>query len=71
MEFWRNSIREGMTVIDVGANAGVYTFSAAHRVGKTGKVIAIEPFSQCIQLLEETCRVNQFSWVYPCRRSGQ
>lgn len=66
MEFWRNSIREGMTVIDVGANAGVYTFSAAHRVGKTGKVIAIEPFSQCIQLLEETCRVNQFSWVYPC-----
>ena len=67
MEFWRHSIREGMTVIDVGANAGVYTFSAAHRVGKTGKVIAIEPFSQCIQLLEETCRVNQFSWVYPCR----
>jgi FkbM family methyltransferase len=67
MEFWRNSIREGMTVIDVGANAGVYTFSAAHRVGNTGKVIAIEPFSQCIQLLEETCRVNQFSWVYPCR----
>jgi FkbM family methyltransferase len=67
MEFWRNSIQEGMTIIDVGANAGVYTFSAANRVGKTGKVIAIEPFSQCIQLLEETCRVNQLSWVYPCR----
>jgi FkbM family methyltransferase len=67
IEFWRSSIREGMTIIDVGANAGVYTFSAANRVGKTGKIIAIEPFSQCIQLLEETCRINQFAWVYPCR----
>lgn len=66
IEFWRNQIQPGMTVIDVGANVGVYTFSAAHRVGSQGRVLAIEPFSGCIRCLRETCRVNQFSWVTVC-----
>jgi FkbM family methyltransferase len=63
MEFWRSWLKPGMTVIDVGANAGVYTFSAATRVGSGGKVIAIEPFPACVGYLEETCRVNKFDWV--------
>jgi FkbM family methyltransferase len=63
MEFWRGWLKPGMTVIDVGANAGVYAFSAATRVGSEGKVIAIEPFPACVGYLEETCRVNQFDWV--------
>jgi FkbM family methyltransferase len=66
IEFWRNNIQEGMTIIDVGANAGVYAFSAAKRVGATGKVLAIEPFSECVNYLNETCRVNQFDWVNVC-----
>jgi FkbM family methyltransferase len=63
MEFWRDRLKQGMTVIDVGANAGVYTFSAATRVGAEGKVIAIEPFPACVGYLQETCRVNQLDWV--------
>lgn len=63
MEFWRSQIQPGMTVIDVGANVGVYTFSAASRVGKDGCVIAVEPFSGCVRCLEETCRINDFSQV--------
>jgi FkbM family methyltransferase len=66
IEFWRNGIQAGMTVIDVGANAGVYTFSAAQKVGETGLVLAIEPFSQCVAYLNETCRVNQLDWVKIC-----
>ncbi|NJK60331.1 MAG: glycosyltransferase family 4 protein [Oscillatoriales cyanobacterium SM2_1_8] len=31
LEFWRDFLQPGMTAIDVGANAGVYTFSAARR----------------------------------------
>lgn len=66
MEFWRNWVKPGMTVIDVGANVGVYTFSAARRVGNQGKVLAVEPFSGCVRCLEETCRLNQLSWVKVC-----
>jgi FkbM family methyltransferase len=63
IQFWREQIKPNMVVIDVGANAGVYTYSAAKRVGKGGRVIAIEPFSQCVRYLEETSRVNGFGWV--------
>ncbi len=63
IEFWRTWIKPGMTVIDVGANVGVYTFSAARQVGEVGRVIAVEPFSGCVRCLEETCRINQLSWV--------
>jgi len=66
MEFWRSRLQPGMTVIDVGANAGVYTFSAARKVGKTGTVIAIEPFAGCVKLLQETCRINELSQVQVC-----
>lgn len=63
IEFWRNQLQPGMTVIDVGANVGVYTFSAAQRVGETGRVLAVEPFSECVQCLQETRAINDFPWV--------
>ncbi|MGI0483406.1 FkbM family methyltransferase [Geminocystis sp. CENA526] len=63
MELWRTQIRLGMTVIDVGANVGVYTFSAAQRVGETGKVISIGPFKNCVSCLQETSRINKLPWV--------
>jgi FkbM family methyltransferase len=66
MEFWQDSLQPGMTVIDVGANVGVYTFSAAEKVGAEGKVYAIEPFSGCVRCLEESCQVNQIDWVKVC-----
>ncbi|QZZ21936.1 FkbM family methyltransferase [Leptothermofonsia sichuanensis E412] len=66
MEFWRCQIQPGMTVIDVGANVGVYTFSAAQRVGSTGRVLAVEPFGGCVQCLTQTRQVNQMEWVTVC-----
>lgn len=63
LDWWRAWLKPGMTVIDVGANAGVYSFSAAKRVEASGKVIAIEPFSPCIKLLELTKEINHFDQV--------
>ncbi|UZQ55086.1 FkbM family methyltransferase [Trichothermofontia sichuanensis B231] len=70
MEFWRYWLKPGMTVIDVGANAGVYTFSAANRVGPTGRVFAIEPFSKCVHYLETTKNLNQLEWVTIYQRAA-
>ncbi|NEQ98345.1 MAG: FkbM family methyltransferase, partial [Cyanothece sp. SIO2G6] len=66
MEFWRKQLHPGMTVIDVGANAGAYTFSAAEKVGSSGRVLAVEPFPDCVQCLEETQRINNLEWVIVC-----
>ena len=63
IEFWRTWLKPGMTVLDIGANVGVYTFSAAKRVGSEGCVIAIEPYAPCVRCLNETKQLNQFDWV--------
>lgn len=34
---------EGTTVLDIGANKGIYTYWMSRKVGKTGQVIAFEP----------------------------
>ncbi len=60
LEFWRNFLQPGMTAIDVGANAGVYTFSAARR---GARVLAIEPFPGCVDLLHQTKAANGFHQV--------
>ncbi len=65
LTFWRSQLQPDMRVIDVGANVGIYTFSAAHQVGGTGKVLAIEPFSGCVRCLETTCRIT-LSQVQVC-----
>jgi len=43
MEWIERSVRPGERFLDIGANVGIYTLAAAHRVGETGRVYAVEP----------------------------
>jgi FkbM family methyltransferase len=43
MRWIDGEVRAGDIFMDIGANIGIYTLAAAHRVGKTGKVYAFEP----------------------------
>jgi FkbM family methyltransferase len=53
----------GMTFIDVGANMGLYTIFAAHRVQPTGRVISIEPSAREQELLLQNIGLNRFGNV--------
>jgi FkbM family methyltransferase len=57
--FLDDFLAEGMTVIDVGANEGVYSLFAARRVGPSGIVVAIEPSTRESHRLRENIRENQ------------
>lgn len=48
----------GMTFIDIGANCGTYTIYGAGRVGREGRVIAIEAAPAIAALLQETIAMN-------------
>ena len=63
LELWRQYLQPGMNAIDIGASFGIYTFSAAAKVGINGIVYAIEPFSEVVDCLQETCRINQIENV--------
>ena len=64
MGFVRNYLRPGMRVVDVGANYGVYSLSAARKVGETGAVWAIEPGQNAASYLRRSKEVNGFSSLH-------
>ncbi|HEY7140268.1 MAG TPA: FkbM family methyltransferase [Methylomirabilota bacterium] len=66
--FLKESVHAGQVVVDVGANVGCLSFQAARLVGDRGRVIAIEPNPDNVQLLFAGIVMN--GWrnveVWPC-----
>ena len=56
-------IRPGMTVVDVGANLGLYTVLLARLVGPTGRVLAFEPDPDLFALLKASCQRDGLAHV--------
>jgi FkbM family methyltransferase len=57
-QFFARTVRSGMTVIDVGANAGYYTLLFGDAVGANGRVIAVEPMPATAELLTRSIALN-------------
>ena len=55
--------KEGMNVLDIGANIGIYTMLAAKIVGPKGKVFAYEPYPNNCTLIRKSLLENQFQNV--------
>jgi len=53
----------GRVVADVGANWGYFSLVCAHLVGRTGRVIALEPHPRLASMLEENVAANALSQV--------
>lgn len=56
-------LRAGDTVVDVGANVGIFTVKAAKRVGDKGRVIAIEPERENLKYLKRNVDANNLKNV--------
>jgi FkbM family methyltransferase len=54
-----------MTVVDIGASIGFFSFYASQKVGSTGKVIAFEPEPTSYRALVENIEANQATNVIP------
>lgn len=56
-------VSQGMTVVDVGANVGVYTSLFAQLVGPSGRVIALEPAPDNWRALNKALTTNRWNNV--------
>jgi FkbM family methyltransferase len=56
-------IRAGDVFIDVGANTGVYSLSAAKTIGSRGVVLSVEPNVHMASWLQRSVELNNFSNV--------
>ena len=54
----RRLVRSGMTVFDVGANAGFFTLAFSRLVGPNGRVWAFEPLAGKVDALLKHVRMN-------------
>ena len=59
----RKAVKEGDTVIDIGANIGYFTVLMADLVGPKGKVYAFEPDPRNSHLLQRTVERNGWTHV--------
>jgi FkbM family methyltransferase len=59
-------ITPGMTVVDAGANIGMFSLLANGLVGSSGQVYAVEPVPGNLQCLEQCLERNQLTRVKTC-----
>ncbi len=60
---FRELVRPGMTVLDVGANVGYYSLMAAKKLQGEGRVYAFEPLPSNFELLTRNVEVNGYTTV--------
>jgi len=56
LKWAKNYIKEGMTVVDIGANIGSYSLILSDLVGESGKVYAFEPDEENISFLKKNTK---------------
>ena len=64
MEFGHKFIERENHCIDGGANQGIFSLSFASVVKDNGKIVAVEPFEYCINILKNNARVNNFNNIF-------
>ena len=68
-EMFKKVIKEGMTVVDIGAHIGYYTIIAANLVGKKGKIYAFEPEPENYSLLVKNIEINGYQNIIPVKKA--
>ena len=64
MEFYKDIIKEGMIIFDVGANIGQFSMLFSELVGQEGEVHCFEASSQTFQRLESKCNKSRFNNLF-------
>jgi FkbM family methyltransferase len=66
---FRQELKRGMAVVDIGASSGYFTFLAASIVGEEGRVFAFEPDRGRFEMLLKGIDVNGFRNVLAVRKA--
>jgi FkbM family methyltransferase len=63
LHFLHSFLQPGMTMVDAGSNAGLYTLFSARRVGPEGVILAFEPSAREFQQLQDNLALNRLENV--------
>lgn len=60
IKLFKQALKPGMTVLDIGAHCGLYSLIAAQIVGKQGKVYAFEPAPDNFAILKRNIKLRGY-----------
>jgi len=63
MRLLEKQLTADFVFLDVGANAGAYTLFVANRVGRRGRIIAVEPHPTALARLNCNLALNAIDWA--------
>src|SRR5262249_59934790 len=63
MALLKKELTAEFVFLDVGANAGAYTLFVANRVGRNGRIIAVEPHPTALARLNCNLALNEVDWA--------
>lgn len=66
---FENEIKQAAVVLDIGANIGYHTLTAARLVGQKGRVFAFEPEPSNFDLLVRNAKANGYSNIIPLQKA--
>ena len=69
IKFLRRVISPGATIVDIGANYGVYALSLARKIGADGRIWAFEPATDTSGFLTESAGINGVNWLHVVQRA--
>ena len=61
IDFFKKSLKKGMTVFDIGANIGIYSLIASNKIKKEGKVFSFEPSDWAYKRLLHNIKFSKYS----------
>ena len=68
-QVFKQVVKEGYTVVDIGANIGYFTLLAARLVGEDGKVYAFEPEPRNYDIVLKNIALNGYENVVPVQKA--
>jgi len=68
-QLFKQAVKEGGTVVDMGANIGYFTLLAARLAGKEGKVYAFEPEPHNYEMILKNLALNGYENVVPMQKA--
>jgi FkbM family methyltransferase len=69
IKFLRRMLQPRATVLDIGANHGVYALSLARKIGPPGQLWAFEPAADTARLLSKSAAINGTYWLHVVQKA--